>query len=263
MRIPHEAHEPSEALRLADRRMYAEKGRRSTPRPPDAQCADGVLREREPELGRPPPGGRELAVELGRRLRFPAEELDILGRAAELHDIGKMAIPDEILHKPGPLDDDEGQLMRSHTLVGERILARRPGVAAGRALVRSTPRALGRCRLPRRPRAGRDPARRADHRRLRRLRRDDLERTYKPKIDVGEAIAELRSNSGSQFDPMIVELLCEVIEEDREGAVRDGDEAIVESYRHPSFHERQRPRRPRGDDRRARRGPGRARYTPR
>src|SRR5690242_20826629 len=42
--------------------------------------------------------------------------------AASLHDIGKMAIPDEILEKPGPLSDEEWKFVRRHTLVGERIL---------------------------------------------------------------------------------------------------------------------------------------------
>ena len=46
------------------------------------------------------------------------------------------------------------------------------------------------------------------------------QRTYKPKIDVDDATAELRANAGTQFDPMIVELLCEVIEEDRAAVVR-------------------------------------------
>ena len=50
------------------------------------------------------------------------EELDEVARAAELHDIGKIAIPEEILNKPGPLDPDEWAFMRRHTVIGERIL---------------------------------------------------------------------------------------------------------------------------------------------
>ena len=50
--------------------------------------------------------------------------------AAQLHDIGKVAIPDAILHKPGPLDDDEWAFMRRHTLIGERIIARGAGARA-------------------------------------------------------------------------------------------------------------------------------------
>ena len=48
-------------------------------------------------------------------------------QAASLHDVGKAAIPDEILDKPGPLDDEEWEFMRRHTVIGERILSAAPG----------------------------------------------------------------------------------------------------------------------------------------
>jgi response regulator RpfG family c-di-GMP phosphodiesterase len=47
-------------------------------------------------------------------------------RGAELHDIGKLAVPDAILSKPGALDEEEWAFMRRHTLVGERILTAAP-----------------------------------------------------------------------------------------------------------------------------------------
>ena len=59
-------------------------------------------------------------------------------RAAELHDIGKIAIPDSVLNKPGPLDATEWELMRSHTLIGERILGAAPALRPVAKLVRST-----------------------------------------------------------------------------------------------------------------------------
>ena len=49
-------------------------------------------------------------------------EVATVARAAELHDVGKMAIPDAILEKPGPLDEEEWEFMRQHTILGERIL---------------------------------------------------------------------------------------------------------------------------------------------
>ena len=61
-----------------------------------------------------------------------------MARAAELHDVGKMAIPDAILDKPGPLDEDEWSFMRRHTIIGERILAAAPALRPWRALVRSS-----------------------------------------------------------------------------------------------------------------------------
>lgn len=62
-----------------------------------------------------------LAGELGRRLGLPADELDAIEKASVLHDIGKIAIPDAILNKPGPLNDEEWKLMKKHTLKGVEI----------------------------------------------------------------------------------------------------------------------------------------------
>ena len=59
-------------------------------------------------------------------------------QGAELHDIGKLAVPDAILNKPGPLDEGEWAFMRRHTLVGERILAAAPALLDVARLVRSS-----------------------------------------------------------------------------------------------------------------------------
>ena len=93
---------------------------------------------------------------VGRHLGLEGEELDHVRVAAELHDVGKVAIPDAILNKPGPLDDDEWAFMRRHTLIGERIVAAAPALGAGRQAGARQPRALGRRRLPRRASAGED-----------------------------------------------------------------------------------------------------------
>ena len=65
-----------------------------------------------------------------RALGLAATSVDASRRAAELHDIGKIAIPDAILDKPGPLDAEEWELMRQHTVIGERIIGRRARAAA-------------------------------------------------------------------------------------------------------------------------------------
>jgi putative two-component system response regulator len=63
------------------------------------------------------------AVAVARQLGFAAEALDELFHAALMHDIGKLAMPDSILHKPGPLDPTEWAVMKRHPLVGARILS--------------------------------------------------------------------------------------------------------------------------------------------
>ncbi|HEY8625230.1 MAG TPA: diguanylate cyclase [Solirubrobacteraceae bacterium] len=137
--IPAEADTPTDALRIADDRMYAQKRERGVSvRQQTHDVLLGLLREREPELHHHLREVGRLAVAVGRRLDLNAEEIDELRRAAELHDIGKAAIPDGILQKPGPLDNREMTFIRKHTLIGERILATAPALAPIARLVRAS-----------------------------------------------------------------------------------------------------------------------------
>ena len=63
------------------------------------------------------------SARLGERLGLPEEQVTALRRAGVVHDIGKVAVPDSILLKPGPLSAEEWKIMRDHTIVGERICA--------------------------------------------------------------------------------------------------------------------------------------------
>ena len=69
---------------------------------------------------------REYALRLGRELALGAHELKVLGQAALLHDVGKIGVPDNVLLKPGPLTDDEWDLMRAHVIIGKQILQPAP-----------------------------------------------------------------------------------------------------------------------------------------
>lgn len=69
---------------------------------------------------------KSLALAIGEELELTPGEQTALGRASELHDIGKIAIPDAILTKSGPLDKDEWEFMYQHTILGERIAAAAP-----------------------------------------------------------------------------------------------------------------------------------------
>ena len=66
----------------------------------------------------------DLAVEVGRRLRLPADRMRNLEFGALLHDVGKVAIPKAIINKPGKLDEDEWAVVRRHTIEGQRMLDR-------------------------------------------------------------------------------------------------------------------------------------------
>ena len=179
--IPPELDDPAAVMQLADQRLYRRKDETreaSADRSKIGQQLRDVLlqafEERHPDLQEHQRGVGALVLEVGRRLGMAGEELDVLARAAELHDVGKIAIPDAILTKPGTLNAEEWRFMNRHTILGERILT---AAAALRPVARASalkPRALRRKRLPGRPPWGRDPDGRADHLRVRRVRRDDL-----------------------------------------------------------------------------------------
>jgi HD-GYP domain-containing protein (c-di-GMP phosphodiesterase class II) len=78
-----------------------------------------------------------LAVQVGRRLGLRPAELRDLEFAAVLHDVGKIAIPDEILNRRGPLSDAEWAYVRDHTKIGERILRDIPFLSSAAHAVRS------------------------------------------------------------------------------------------------------------------------------
>ena len=146
--LPLEAEDASEALRIADQRMYAQKntGRASASR----QSRDVLVRalaERNPELSSHQQDVAGLAERVALRLALPEDQVDLIRHAAELHDVGKVAIPDEILSKPGPLDDREWGFIRSHTLIGERIIGAAPALAEVASLSALDPRTLGRRRV--------------------------------------------------------------------------------------------------------------------
>jgi diguanylate cyclase (GGDEF)-like protein len=213
--IPYEATEPSDAMRLADRRLYADKGRSG--RSFELQARDlllGVLREREPGLHAHMQGVGELAVALGRAIGLDGEDLDVLGRAADLHDIGKMAIPDQILNKPGPLSSAEWDLMRTHTLVAERMLNVAPALTPVGRLIRSSHERWDGEGYPDRLAGDEIPIGSRIIAICDAFEAMIEERPYRDPVGPDEALAELRRNAGTQFDPELVELFAEQLAAD-------------------------------------------------
>jgi two-component system cell cycle response regulator len=210
--IPTEVVTASDALRIADRRMYSQKGRRA-----DSVSSQTrgvllrVLHEREPELERHLDGVARLAATFGRQLSLDSEELDVLVRAAELHDIGKIAIPDEILHKSGELTPEEWLLMRKHPLIGQRVLDAAPALGEVAQLVRSTherwdgegyPDGL----------AGRDIPRGSRVILICDAYNAMTEgRPFRAARSNRQALEELVSEAGTQFDPELVKTFTEKV----------------------------------------------------
>jgi diguanylate cyclase (GGDEF)-like protein len=137
--VPTEAGDGSAALRLADARMYSAKaGARLGADEEMAAALTRVLDARHPGLGSHVEQVATLAVACAEALGLSADEARLVGRAAELHDIGKIGIPSAILTKPGPLNEEEWEFMRRHSIIGERILAGVPSLERIAPIVRSS-----------------------------------------------------------------------------------------------------------------------------
>jgi two-component system, cell cycle response regulator len=212
--IPREADDPVGALELADKRMYEEKDSRRPAIGGEVQAVLlRLLQHRAPQLSEHGDTVASLAVRVGERLGIFGGELEGLRRAAELHDIGKVAIPDAVLDKPGPLSDEEWSFMKQHTVLGERILSAATSLAPLGRVVRATherwdgkgyPDGLAGEDIPLAARVI--------------LACDAYDamtthRPYAPAMDSAAAIAEVRACAGTQFDPAVAEALCEVLAE--------------------------------------------------
>ncbi len=137
--IPTEASDAPAALLLADQRMYARKhGSRSSAGSQSRDVLLMALAERDPELGEHVSTVAGLAVAVAERMGLGPEQVMEVRHAADLHDIGKVGIPDAILDKAGPLNDEEWMFMRRHTLIGERIVAAAPALSQVAVLVRAS-----------------------------------------------------------------------------------------------------------------------------
>jgi two-component system cell cycle response regulator len=203
--IPGEATSREEALRIADTRMYAQKSRERASA--GSQSRDVLMRaqhERRPELHDHVVDVAELARAVAVELGMSEEQRDEVFRAAELHDTGKMAIPDAILNKPGPLEPEEWRFMREHTLIGERIIAAAPALVPVARLVRSTHERWDGSGYPDGLREEQIPLGSRVIAVCDAYEAMCAERPYSVAMVPARALEELRSGAGSQFDPQVV-----------------------------------------------------------
>jgi two-component system, cell cycle response regulator len=210
--LPEEADSPTLALQLADRRMYARKGGRRVSA--GRQSRDVLLRtlsERRPDLQVRLRDIGELALAVGRELHMGPEGLDEVARAAELHDVGKIAVPDAILDKPGALDPVEWSFMRRHPLIGERILLAAPALRPVARLVRSSHERWDGGGYPDGLRGEEIPLGARVVAVCDAFDAMTTDRPYREPISEVAAVEELRRCAGTQFDPMVVEAFCRVI----------------------------------------------------
>jgi HD-GYP domain-containing protein (c-di-GMP phosphodiesterase class II) len=239
--LPAEASTAIDALRLADQRMYTQKhGRGATPGEQSTGVLLTALAERSPGLGDRVAGVAELAESLADRLGLSHGEVVRTRLAASLHDIGKMAIPDEILAKPGPLTDEEWKFVRRHTLVGERILLAAPALSHVAGIVRSSHERFDGSGYPDGLAGEEIPLAARIVFLCDAFNAMTSRRSYAGRLSEAEAVEELQREAGRQFDPGVVQAFLDLLAE-RDGlgmAENDGAgaerAAVVQMHHEPA-----------------------------
>jgi diguanylate cyclase (GGDEF)-like protein len=196
-------------VELSTRRAHDESDRRARLRA--AACLAGAIDVRDASTGSHSQAVAEFAARIAARLGLSGEEVELARLAGQLHDLGKLAIGEEILLKPGPLGDEERQLVRTHPHIGYRMLSSL-GIEPVATWVLhhherwdglGYPDGLAGEEIPTGSRilfvADAYEAMTAD-------------RVYRGRLSHDGAIAELRRCAGSQFDPRVVEALIDELE---------------------------------------------------
>jgi diguanylate cyclase (GGDEF)-like protein len=180
-----------------------------------------ALQERDRYTGDHSEAVVEIAGRVGEVMAMDRDGLATLRTAALLHDIGKVGVPDAILHKPESLDEREWEIMRQHPVVGERILRAIPGLGAVAKIVRHEherwdgsgyPDGLSGDQIP----LGARIILACDA-----YHTMTSDRPYRAAMSHTDAIAELTRNAGTQFDPDVVEALVGYLSGRRQSGARE------------------------------------------
>jgi two-component system, cell cycle response regulator len=207
--IPGDAADVESAFQIAGQRLVAHKqAQHHSARRQAHAVLVAALSARRPELRDHLRAVAYRTISLARRLGLSREEIDDVALAAELQDVGLLAVPEMVLEKEGPLDETEIALLHRHPLEGERMISAAPGLASVAKLVRAT---YERCdgggypdglTVESIPFGSRIIAVAVAYAAL------TSNRPYRKALTPGEALAELRRCAGTQFDPRVVEALA-------------------------------------------------------
>jgi diguanylate cyclase (GGDEF)-like protein len=229
--LPHEADSADHALQIADERMYANKRSRSTARSQAGEVLLRTMHAKQPDLDEHSSNVAELATRVARRLGLGGEALDEIARAAELHDIGKVGIPDAILNKPSSLTAGEWEFIYQHTILGERILHGAPALRPVARLVRASHERWDGTGYPDGLRGEEIPHGARIVAVCDAYEAMTANRTYRAAVSHELACQELRRSAATQFDPEVVEAFLTEIE-------TAGEERELDAAQHAALHVR-------------------------
>ncbi|MEP7202425.1 MAG: HD-GYP domain-containing protein [Ilumatobacteraceae bacterium] len=153
----------------------------------------------------------ELAVEIGLQMSLPADRLRVIARGAYLHDLGKIAIPDEILNKPGSLTPEERKIVETHPQLGYELASTAPSLNEVLTVIlhhherldgQGYPKGLSGMAIPLEARV---------------VAVADVwdaltsDRAYRVGWDPAHALAHIEAGRGTHFDPLVVDALVRVM----------------------------------------------------
>jgi len=152
------------------------------------------------------------AGRLGMRIGLDRAELDAVTFGALLHDVGKIGVPDHVLTKPGPLDDDEWELIRRHPEIGERICAPLRSFAAFGPIIRHHHERWDGQGYPEGMRGEQIPIGARIVGLVDAFDAITHDRPYRPARTLDQALEELAGHGGRQFDPDLTALFADEVQ---------------------------------------------------
>jgi putative nucleotidyltransferase with HDIG domain len=150
---------------------------------------------------------------IARAMELPRDRRDVISRGAFLHDIGKMAIPDAILRKPGRLSPEEQMLMREHAFLGYQMLRKIPFLQEAANIVYSHQERFDGSGYPRGLKADQIPLGARIFAVADTFDAITSDRPYRAAQSISAARREIQKYAGRQFDPVVVETFLSISEE--------------------------------------------------
>ncbi|MBK5229823.1 MAG: diguanylate cyclase [Thermoleophilia bacterium] len=210
--IPREARDPMAILKLADQRVSAEKVRHTTISPDESAAMIRLMRSRSIAAGRYTRLIEESLKLAGTLMGLHTDEIENVIQGFQLRDIGNCAIPDEILNKNGELTESEWRVVRSHTVVGERIVKATPSLRTVAEIVRHHHERFDGNGYPDGLAAGAIPVGARLVAVAQAFEGMTADRPSRPAKSFREAVAELGRQAGTEFDPRALAAFCQALD---------------------------------------------------